>query len=245
VEYIRSHREITNVLLTGGDPLILATSHLDEVLSKLRTIDHVKIVRIGSKMPAFAPSRITGDPSLLKMLRHHSTPEKRIYIMAHYNHPRELTAESRDAITALLASGSIVVNQTPLIRGVNDEASTLAELLDALSFIGVSPYYIFQCRPTVGNKPYSLPVEEGFRVFQEAQRKCSGLAARVRFVMSHTTGKIEVVGLSEDKIFMRYHRVPAVGALDRMFMFPRNPEAHWFDDYCSVPQPLPSKTSAT
>jgi KamA family protein len=91
IEYIKAHSEITNVLLTGGDPLILSTEILEKIIGEIRKIDHVKIIRIGSKTPAFNPFRILGDPSLLEMLSRHSTPQKRIYLMAHFNHPRELT----------------------------------------------------------------------------------------------------------------------------------------------------------
>ena len=92
--YIRAHPEITNVLLTGGDPLIMSTRRLREVFEQLRSIDHVQIIRIGSKMPAFNPFRISDDPELLEVFSQYSTPERRIYVMAHFNHPTELTEEA-------------------------------------------------------------------------------------------------------------------------------------------------------
>jgi len=229
--YIREHREITNVLLTGGDPLIMSTRKLEPIIEKLRNISHVRIIRIGTKMPAFNPFRIIEDDSLHQMLRTYSTAEKRIYVMAHFNHPRELTGEARQGLDLLLKSGAIVVNQSPLIRGINDDVYTLARLFAELSFIGVPPYYIFQCRPTAGNKTYSVPVEGAYEIFARAQHHVSGLAKRARFTMSHWTGKIEVVAMTGDQIVFRYHCAADPENLGRVMIFQRNSRAHWFDDY--------------
>src|SRR5690625_3942693 len=132
LQYIAEHPEINNVLLTGGDPLMLVASRLDMILSRLREIEHVKIIRIGSKLPAFNPMRIYEDEELLDVIRKYSTPEKRIYIMAHVNHPREITDEAYKAFQALHEAGAIVVNQTPVLKGINDDPDVLAELMDKL-----------------------------------------------------------------------------------------------------------------
>ena len=155
IEYIREHKEITNVLLTGGDPLTLETRQLEPVLRQLREIPHVNIIRIGSKMLAYNPYRILNDPNLLYVLSRYSTPEKRIYLMAHFNHPRELTEVSIQAAEALRKAGVMVVSQTPILNGINNDPETLTTLFRKLSFAGISPYYVFQCRPTTGNQ--SLP----------------------------------------------------------------------------------------
>ena len=147
----------------------------------------------------------------------------------------ELTEFAVEGLTTLLRAGAVIVNQTPIIAKVNDCADTLATLFERLSYIGVPPYYVFQCRPTLGNKPYSVPVEKAFEIFKAAQAKCSGLARRARFVMSHTTGKIEIVGKADGLIYMTYHRTPTVAADNRGFLvFKSNPEAHWFDDYAEA-----------
>jgi len=143
IEYISRHPEINNVLLTGGDSLILATSKLRTILERLRSIDHVKIIRLGSKIPVFNPMRIYEDPDLLQLISEFSSAEKRIYVMAHINHPREITAEARKCFEALHKAGAIVVNQTPILKGVNDDEKVLGELLDKLSWAGVTPYYFF------------------------------------------------------------------------------------------------------
>ena len=231
LEYIREHKEITNVLLTGGDPMIMSTSKLEPIIKQIREIDHVKIIRIGTKIPAFNPYKITDDPSLHEMIRTYSTDEKKIYIMAHFNHPRELTEIAVKGLNMLMQSGAIVVNQTPLIKGVNDDPDILAELFNRLSFMGVPPYYVFLCRPTLGNEPFAIPVEDGYEIFEAARNKCSGLAKRARLVMSHETGKVEMVGMSGGQVFFKYNRSANVENNARFLVFESNPDAYWFDDY--------------
>jgi len=231
LQYIRDHREITNVLLTGGDPLIMSTDKLGRIIEQVRQVDHVRIIRIGTKIPAFNPFRITNDPSLLKMIGKYSTQRKKIYIMAHFNHPRELTAEAVEGLNLLMKAGAILVNQTPIIKGVNDDSRVLTELFETLSFIGVPPYYVFQCRPTLGNKGYVVPLEKSFMLFERARDKCSGLAKRARFVMSHASGKIEMLGLTENQAFFKYHRSADENDNARFMVCKRNSAAFWFDDY--------------
>ena len=231
LEYIREHQEITNVLLTGGDPMIMSTSKLEPIIKQIREIDHVKIIRIGTKIPAFNPHKIVNDPSLHKMIKTYSTNEKKIYIMAHFNHPRELTEIAVKGLNMLMQSGAIVLNQTPLIKGVNDDPEVLAELFNQLSFIGVPPYYVFLCRPTLGNEPFAIPVEEGYEIFEKARSKCSGLAKRARLVMSHESGKIEMVGMSDGQVFFKYNRSVDIQNDASFHTFESNPDAYWFDDY--------------
>jgi KamA family protein len=231
LEYIRQHTEINNVLLTGGDPLLMSTRKLESIISELRKIDHVKIIRIGSKMPAFNPFRILNDPDLLEMLEKYSYDDRKIYVIAHFNHPRELTPEAIRSMNLLQKAGVVTVNQTPLLRGINDDPEVLAELFNQLSFIGVPPYYVFQNRPVAGNKMFAVPIEEGLEIFEQARMKCSGLAKRARYVMSHTTGKIEILGMTDEHIFFRYHRAANPEEKARIMVFRRNPEAYWFDDY--------------
>lgn len=232
--YLRAHTEIDNVLITGGDPLLLATSRLRTILDQLLAIPHLRILRIGSKMAAFNPYRILDDPELLEVLGAAGHAERRIYFMAHFNHPRELTPPARDAIRRLQAVGLVVLNQTPLLRGVNDDPATLAELFSTLAALGVTPYYLFQCRPTAGNADFAVPLERGCQLFAEAQSRGSGLVRRLRYVMSHHSGKIEIVGLDAARIYLRYHRAPRRADEGRMLIFPRNPRAYWLDDYTAT-----------
>ena len=229
ITYIAEHPEVTNVLLTGGDPLVMSTRKLRDIFRRLREIPHVRIIRIGSKMPAFNPFRILQDEELWDLLRTYSTADKRIYLMAHFDHPRELTPAARAGIAKLLSCGVICVNQCPLIKGVNDDPAVLGELYRRLSWIGCPPYYLFQGRPTMGNEPYEVPITRGWRIFQDAVARGSGLAGRPRFVMSHETGKVEVLGVDERHIYLRYHRAKHPEDRGRFIVCRRDDEAYWLD----------------
>lgn len=229
LQYIAEHPEINNVLLTGGDPLILASRRLDMIFTRLREIDHVKIIRIGSKLPAFNPMRIYEDEELLDVIRKHSTPEKRIYIMAHINHPREITDEAYKAFQALHDAGAIVVNQTPVLKGINDDPRVLAELLDKLSWAGVTPYYFFINRPVRGNDAFVLTLEEAYNVVEEAKALTSGLGKRVRLSMSHTAGKIEILAIEDGKAYLKFHQ-SRDGDYGKFITLDCPKDASWFDD---------------
>lgn len=235
IEYIRSNPNVTNVLLTGGDPLLMSNRRLGEIIGQLRTIDHVRIIRIGSKMPAFDPFRIKDDPELLEMLDRYSTARKRIYMICHFDHPRELTDEAVDGIDALIRAGVICVNQCPLIKGVNDDPRVLSDLYRELSFIGCPPYYLFQGRPTAGNEPYAVPIVRGWEIFREALRHGSGLARRTRFVMSHELGKVEIFGVDRDYIYTRFHRAKSSDFRGLLLRYRRDDEASWLDDLVPAP----------
>ncbi|HZG57070.1 KamA family radical SAM protein [Paenibacillus sp.] len=227
--YIAEHPEINNVLLTGGDSLILSTTKLRSILERLRAIPHVKIIRLGSKLPVFNPMRIFEDPALLEAIREYSTPDHRIYIMAHINHPRELTPEAKRGFEALHQAGAIVVNQTPVLRGINDDPAVLAELLDKLSWAGVTPYYFFVNRPVAGNADFVLPLERVYRIVEEAKARTSGLGKRVRLSMSHTSGKIEILAIEGGKAYLKYHQ-SRDDEYGKFMVLDCPSDAAWFDD---------------
>jgi len=230
IQYIADTPAVTNVLLTGGDPLLMSTRRLREILSRLRAIPHVQIIRIGSKMPAFDPWRILRDQELQEVFRRYSTPRKRIYLMAHFDHPRELTDPAVEGLDCFMRCGVMCCNQCPLIAGINDDPAVLAELYQTLSWIGCPPYYLFQCRPTVGNAPYVVPIVRGWNIFREALRHGSGLTRRARFVMSHETGKIEILAVDDRRIYLRYHRAKEDANRGRFMIYKRNDDACWLDD---------------
>ncbi|TJY42588.1 KamA family radical SAM protein [Cohnella pontilimi] len=229
LDYIAQTPQINNVLLTGGDPLILATPKIRGILEALRSIEHVKIIRIGSKMPLFNPMRIYEDEELLDTIRTYSTEEKRIYVMAHVNHPREITPEARKCFKALYDAGAIVVNQTPVLKGINDDPAVLGELLDRLSWAGVTPYYFFVNRPVAGNRGFVLTLEEVYRIVEEAKSRTSGLGKRIKLCMSHTSGKIEILAIDGGKAYLKYHQ-----SRDRnygkLMVLDCPSDAAWFDD---------------
>ncbi|MBU9721850.1 MULTISPECIES: KamA family radical SAM protein [Bacillaceae] len=229
IEYIKNHPEINNVLLTGGDSLILATKKLRLIIEQLREIPHVKIIRLGSKMPVFNPMRIYEDEELLELIREYSTPEQRIYVMAHINHPVEITEEAKRGFDALHQAGAIVVNQTPVLKGINDDPKVLGELLDKLSWAGVTPYYFFINRPVAGNNDFVLTLEEAYNAVEQAKAMTSGLGKRVRLSMSHTSGKIEILAIEDGKAYLKYHQ-SRDNHYGKFMVLDCPKDAAWFDD---------------
>ncbi len=229
LDYIRRHPEVNNVLLTGGDPMILSTPRLETILKALREIEHVRIIRIGTKTPAFNPFRYIEDPKLIDMLAAYSRPDRRIYFVCHFDHPRELTDESRESIRLIQGAGVICVNQNPIVRGISDDPDTMSELWNELSYIGVPQYYVFQNRPTAGNEPYHVPIVDAYFRIEEAKRKCSGLAKRAKYVMSLDSGKVEIVGVDDSYIYIKYHRAKLSEDEQRLIVCHRDDSAYWYD----------------
>jgi lysine 2,3-aminomutase len=237
IEYIRRHPQVTDVLLSGGDPLIMSTRRLTEVIAQLGEIPHLRVIRIGTKMPAFNPWRVLDDTQLQAFFRQfNATTDKRIYIVSHFDHPRELTQPARDGILCLIDNGCWVVNQCPLIAGINDDPDVLAELFQECTSAGCPQYYLFQCRPTAGNAPYSVPIVRGRAILDEALTKVSGLSRRIRYAMSHATGKIEFVGVDDRYIYARYHQAKDPDDINRVMVFLRDAKARWFEDLIPVVQ---------
>jgi KamA family protein len=230
LEYVRRHPEISNVLVTGGDALMLSTQRLARLLEGLSGIKHVRAIRLGSKLPAYFPQRILDDRGLQELLDRHSTGHQRIHVMSHFCHPREITDTARASVDALLRSGVVVCNQTPVIQGVNDDVDVLVELMNELLACGAMPYYFFQCRPTIGNFPYAVPITRCYFLIEYAKYQVSGLARRARYVMSHERGKIEVVGVTGKHIYVKYHRACDPNREGKFLVFYRDDEAFWYDD---------------
>ena len=177
VAYIRSHREIESVVLSGGDPMVLSTSRIRQLLSELSIIPHVKTIRIDTKILSFEPSRVIEDEDLLRCLAAVAAGgEARVYLITQYTHPRELTQESVRALGLVQAAAVSVYNQVPLLRGINDDASVLAALLSSLISHGVTPYYIFIGRPVLGNRRFALPLRQAWSIYTDAISRCTGLA---------------------------------------------------------------------
>jgi KamA family protein len=228
MDYIRRHPEITNVLVSGGDPLMLAPSRLEQVLAALRSIPHVQTIRIGSKVPAFDPDRIT--PELVSVLSSAGSSGARVYVATHFSHPRELTPQAHAAIDRMLAADVIPYNQTPLLRGVNDDVDVLVRLLGSLSDAGVAPYYLFQCRPVTGNERFTFSIQRGLALVTQVRPRLGGLAKRFRYIASHSRGKIEIVGINEGQIIFRYHQARDPQDDGRIFTCPADTPVFWPDD---------------
>ena len=229
-QYVGRHHEITDVLLTGGDPLVLDTALLAPIVRRFAAMPHVRTVRIGSKLPAFNPYRILDDDRLLRLVEEVTSTGTAVYLMAHFDHPREISDLACGGIRAMQDAGAHVVNQCPLVRGINDDAGVLTELFEAATELGMPQYYLFQGRPTAGNEPYEVPMIRGWQLFDAARRGCSGLSRRVRFAMSHATGKIEIMGVDDGYIYLRYHRARDEANESRVLIARRDDEAYWLDD---------------
>ncbi len=229
LKYIRNHPEVDNVLLTGGDTLMLKTEKLDYIIGQIRRIKHIKVIRIGSKIPAYNPYRILNDDSLVEMLKKYSEPSRRIYLMCHFDHPKEITPQSREAIRRIIDAGIICLNQNPIIRGISDSPAVMKKLWKELTYMGVAQYYVFQNRPTIGNTPYAVPIVEAYRKIEKAKAECSGLAKRIKYVMSHSSGKIEIVGVDSKHIYLKYHQAAKHQDNQRLIICYRDNNAVWLD----------------
>ncbi len=170
LEYIAQHSEIRDVLLSGGDPLLLSDDKLESLLLRLRAIPHVEFIRIGSRIPIFMPQRIT--PALVEMLaRFHP-----LWISIHTNHPHELTAESRAAIERLANAGIPLGNQAVLLKGVNNSAPVLKALFQKLLLCRVRPYYLYQCDLIQGSSHLRTTISEGVSLMNEIRGYTTGYA---------------------------------------------------------------------
>lgn len=232
--YVAAHPEITDVLLTGGDPLSLPTPRLATLVERFASLGHVQTVRIGSKTPAYNPGRILDDDDLVQLIGRVTAGGTAVYVMTHFDHPRELTGQAAAALQVLREAGAQLANQCPVIRGVNDDPDVLRELFQKMTLAGAPQYYVFQNRPTAGNRPYGLTLVEAWTLFDQGRRRCSGLSRRARFCMSHASGKIEVVGVGVRHIYCRYHRARNRAHESRVMVFRRDDQARWFDDLQTV-----------
>lgn len=201
--YLEQHKEISDVILSGGDPLMLTDNMLEKILMRLRQIEHVQIIRLGTKMPCVLPQRIT--PQLCAMLKKYHP----IYVNTHFNHPWEITDESKRACAILVDSGIPVGNQCVLMKGVNDNAETMKELMKGLLAMRVRPYYIYQADLTKGANHFRTPLRVGLEIMDKLRGHISGLAVP-QFVIDAPGGggKIPmlptyVISQDEEKIVLR------------------------------------------
>jgi KamA family protein len=229
-DYLLLHTEITNVLLSGGDPLILDTASLAEILQRLLAVPHLQYVRIGSRIPVVLPERIIEDQDLRQVFQDFLTSGKQLYLTTQYNHPRELTSTSLKAIRTLQGSGVIVNNQTVLLKGVNDNPVVMARLQTSLARYGIIPYYVFQCRPVTTVKDgFQVPLRKACRIIDETRQQLDGLSKRFRFVLSHPTGKIEILGWEDEGVYAKYLQSNRKKLHNKIFHKRLKRDAGWLD----------------
>jgi len=169
IDYIRFHPEVRDVLLSGGDPLMLSDERLDWILTEIRKIEHVEIIRIGTRMPVVLPYRITDD--LVNMLKKHHP----LWVNTHFNHPREITASAKDALAKLANAGIPLGNQSVLLAGVNDCPRIMKALVHKLVVNRVRPYYLYQCDLSEGLSHFRTPVGKGIEILESLIGHTSGL----------------------------------------------------------------------
>lgn len=201
IDYIARTPAIRDVLVTGGDPLLFSDGRLDDLLGRLRAIDHVQIIRTGSRTPCTLPQRIT--PELCEVLaRHHP-----IWLNTHFNHPAEITPEAAAACDRLLRAGVPLGNQTVLLKGVNDDPHVMRELVHRLLAIRVRPYYIFQCQLVAGTAHLRTSIETGLAIVQALRGHTTGFGVPT-YVLDTPYGKVPLapqylLGRSGDEVVVR------------------------------------------
>lgn len=169
-KYLEEHTEIRDVILSGGDPLMLTDAMLEKILQRLRQIPHIEIIRLGSKMPCVLPHRIT--PKLVNMLKKYHP----IYCNTHFNHPWEITPESSKACQMMADAGIPMGNQMVIMKGVNDDPAVVKELVQKLLKIRVRPYYMYMADETKGANHFRTSVETGLKILEALRGHTSGLA---------------------------------------------------------------------
>ena len=210
IAYIAAHPEIRDVLLSGGDPLLLSDDKLENLLGRLRAIPHVEFLRIGSRIPTFLPQRIT--PELCAMLKKFHP----LFMSVHSNHPRELTTEVRDALGRLADAGIPLGNQSVLLKHVNDDATVMKALVQKLLMCRVKPYYLYQCDLISGSAHLRASVRQGIEIMQQLRGHTTGYAVpqyvidapggggkvpvNPEYVLSHNADRV-VLRNYEGKIF--------------------------------------------
>jgi L-lysine 2,3-aminomutase len=239
--YLRGHREVTSVLITGGDPMIMGAGVLRRYIEPLLGpgLEHVESIRIGSKSLAYWPHRFVTDPDAdetLRLFEQIVATGRTLAFMAHFSHPRELEpAVVAEAVRRIRGTGALVRTQAPLIRTINDEPHTWAGMWRTQVRMGMIPYYMFVERDTGPQDYFAVPLARGYQVFRDAYRNVSGLARTVRGPsMSATPGKVCVDGITElagQQVFV-LHMIQArdPGLVGKPFFARFDPDATWISD---------------
>ncbi|MGI6069165.1 MAG: KamA family radical SAM protein [Blautia sp.] len=229
--YVAAHKEVNNVLISGGDAFLNSNEVIRRYLELFSGIAHLDLIRFGTRTLVVFPDRITEDPELVSLLKEYNK-KKQIYVVTQFNHPKELTEEAVKAVHILRDAGIVVKNQTVLLKGVNDDGQVLGELLKGLTRAGVIPYYIFQCRPVSGvQHQFQVPIFEGVKVVEEAKNMQNGQGKCIRYAMSHETGKIEILGLLDNgDMLFKYHQAKYKKDQGRIFRKKLRTGQAWLED---------------
>ncbi|MCA9255457.1 MAG: hypothetical protein KDA33_07455 [Phycisphaerales bacterium] len=240
VQYLREHRWVTDVLFTGGDPMIMGTKTLRRYLEALLhpDLEHVQTIRIGTKAVAYWPQRFVTDhdaDELMRLFEEVVAAGKHLALMGHYSHPTELSTDiAQAAVRRIRSTGANIRMQSPLIRHVNDDATAWADLWRSGVRLGAIPYYMFVERDTGARRYFEVPLVRAWEIFRKAYSRVSGLARTVRGPsMSAFPGKVHVLGVTEigdERVFVLEYLQARDPSLVRQPFFARfDPTASWFD----------------
>lgn len=228
--YIGDHPEITNVLLSGGDPFVLSTAKLDKILDHLLPISHLDSIRFGTKTIAYEPKRFE-DSALPALFQRIHEAGKTAVIVTHFDHIGEISADAERNIGSLRAQGVQFLNQSVLLAKVNDDSEILAATFAKCHQMGVRPYYLFQGRPVKGASHFQVSLRRGIEIARGINQRLSGIQKTFKYIMSHYTGKIEILDLGGDgRVYMRYHQNKTPEKVGKIFSRPHLEGACWLDD---------------
>ncbi len=238
--YLKNHRNISDLLITGGDPMVMKTDHLAAYLDPLLApeLEHIQTIRIGTKSLTFWPQRFVNDADadkLLRLLERTVKAGKHVAIMAHYGHWREMmTPIARQAIRRLRDTGVVIRTQAPLLNHINNDADIWARMWREQVQLGMTPYYMFVERDTGARRYFEVPLARAWEVYREAIQKVSGLGRTARGPsMSAGPGKVEIQGVTEintEKVFvLRFIQGRNPDWVQRPFFAKYDPDATWLD----------------
>ena len=218
VDYIKAHPEVNNVLITGGDALLLSHEMMARYLEAFTGMEQLQFVRIGSRLPVVFPEKVIDDKELQALFGKYAK-KKQIFLITQFNHPREVTPQAAECVRIFREMGIIVRNQTVLLKGVNDDPQVLGTLLQKLTAIGVLPYYVFQCRPVRGVKArFQVPLVDGARIVDAAKAMQNGQGKAFRYCMSTPKGKVEILGqLDDGRMLFKFHQAKDAANNARIF----------------------------
>ncbi|WP_206311070.1 lysine 2,3-aminomutase [Streptomyces sp. A1499] len=239
--YLAGHHEVSDVLFTGGDPMIMSTDRLRGYLAPLLEprFAHIRNIRVGTKALSYWPYRFTTDDDaadLLRLLEQATAAGRHVAVMAHFSHVRELeTAACREAIRRIRDTGAVIRAQAPLVRHVNDDPAVWAEMWRTMTSLGVAPYYMFVERDTGASQYFELPLHRAVTLYREALSSVSGLERTARGpVMSASPGKVVVDGTArvagQDVFCLRFLQARDPRWVGRPFFAKHDEHAVWFDD---------------
>lgn len=227
--YVGSHREINNVLISGGDSFANENDVIKDYLETFSSLDNIGLIRFGTRVPVVMPQRIYEDTKLLSILEEYGK-KVQIAVVTQFEHPRELTFEAKKAIHSLIERGVYVRNQAVLLKGVNDDPKVLSDLMNGVVAAGAIPYYIFQCRPVLGVKNhFQVPLAAASGIIKEARSMMNGQARGFRYVLSHPTGKIELIGPEGGDMIFKYHEAKNNNDQGRIFRVRLDEDKCWLD----------------